>query len=160
MAVMFAVGVPSTALLFFFRARAVFSMNQFAIYFFGLLWLGVLGGCLTTIPGLTGENIGPTPYCVTGGIKLYSTAGAITPLINDTIMFIAISWRLWTNTWARRTVRNGFRAMVFGEYLPAFSRSLLQDGQIYFLSVFFYSIYSLLGRLIRFSTVPRSLAIF
>jgi hypothetical protein len=160
MAVMFAIGVPSTALLFFFRARAVFALNQLAIAFFGVLWLGVLGGCLTTIPGLTGENIGPTPYCITGEIKLYSTAGAITPLINDTIMFFAISWRLWTNTWARRTVKNGFRAMVFGEYLPAFTRSLLQDGQIYFLLVFFYFIYCLLRQLMRFSTVPRSLAIF
>ena len=155
---LFSVAVPSTALLFFFRARAVFAMNPLVVGLFAVLWLGVLGGCLTTIPGLAGENIGPTPYCITGVIRLYSAAGAITPLINDSIMFCAISWRLWSNTWTRRTVKNGFRAMVFGEYLPAFSRSLLQDGQIYFLSVSPSFIY--LRQLIIFSSEPRSVAIF
>jgi hypothetical protein len=133
--VLFSFAVPSTSLLFFFRARAVFSMNPFAVPFFGVLWLGVLGGCLTTIPGISGINIGPTPYCITGVIKTYTVAATITPLINDGIMFFAISWRLCHNTLARRTVENSVRTMVFGDHLPVFSRSMLQDGQIYFLSV-------------------------
>ena len=134
---LFCLAVPSTSLLFFFRARAVFRMNQFAVAFFGALWLGVLGGCLAVIPGLYGVNIGPTLYCLVKMSSMSPVAGAITPLINDSIIFFAISWRLGYNTWARRTVKNGIRAMVFGEYLPAFSRSMLQDGQIYFLSVLY-----------------------
>jgi hypothetical protein len=62
-------------------------------------------------------------------------AASIGPLVNDGIVFFAISWRLWRNTWAPRTVKNSVRVLVFGDYLPAFSRSLLQHGQIYFLSV-------------------------
>ena len=155
--------LPSTALLFFLRARAVFSMNPFAVPFFGVLWLGVLAGCLTTIPGISGVNIGPTSYCITGVIKTYSVAATVTPLINDGIIFFAISWRLCHNTLAQnRTVKNGVRTMVFGDHLPVFSRSMLQDGQIYFLSVFFPILGStlLLRQLITFSTGPRSLSIF
>jgi hypothetical protein len=66
LSVLFCLAVPLTSLLFFFRARAVFGMNPFAVAIFGVLWLGVLGGCLTTIPGIGGTNIGPTPYCVSG----------------------------------------------------------------------------------------------
>jgi hypothetical protein len=157
--VLFCFAIPSTSLLFFFRARAVFGLKSFAVPFFGVLWLGVLGGCLTTIPGMSGVNIGPTPYCITGVIKTYSVAAVITPLINDGIVFFAISWRLCHNTCASRTVKNGVRAMVFGDYLPMVSRSLLQDGQIYFLSVFSYFRCSLLRQLITSSTGPRSLSI-
>ena len=142
LSVLFSVAVPSTTLLFLFRACAVFGMNPFAILFFGVLWLAVLGGCLTTIPGLTGVNIGPTSYCLIGGLQAYAVSGVITPLINGTIVFFAISWRLWHNTWARRTIKNGVRVMIFGDYLPTFSRSMLQDGQVYFLSVFSYFIYT------------------
>ena len=111
-------------------------MNPFAIAFFGLLWLSVLGGCLTTITGISGANIGPSRYCTTVGIKPYAAAGTITPLVNDSIVFFAISFRLSGNSWARRTLKNGVRVIVFGDYLPAFSKSMLQDGQVYFLSEF------------------------
>jgi hypothetical protein len=135
-------------------------MNPFAVAIFGVLWLGVLGGCLTTIPGIGGTNIGPTSYCMSGPVfRIYVVAAAITPLINDGIVFFAISWRLWRNTWARRTVKNSVRSMVYGDYLPTFSKSLLQDGQIYFLSVFSYSRHSL-RQLKTFSTGPRSVPIF
>ena len=156
---LFCLAVPLTSLLFFFRARAVFGRDPFAVAFFGVLWLGVLGGCLTTIPGIGGANIGPTPYCTTGVFKFYAVAAAITPLINDGIVFFAITWRLWRNTWARRTVKNGVRALVYGDYLPMFSKSLLQDGQIYFLSAFSYFRHSL-RQLMILSTGPRSVPIF
>ena len=153
---LFSLAVPLTSLLFFFRACAVFGMNPSAVAIFGVLWLGVLGGCLTTIPGSSGVNIGPTPYCANGAFKLYLIAATVTPLINDGIVFIAISWRLWSNTWTRRTVKNGVR-VVFGDYLPAFSRSLLQDGQIYFLSVFLILSATLVNGIFHRTTVSANL---
>ena len=137
LAVLFIFAISSTSLLFFLRARAVFLLNPLAAAFFGVLWLGVLGGSLTTITAIEGVNLGPTPYCTTGVIKFYSEAAAITPLINDSIVFFAISWHLCSNSSAHPTLRNDVRTMVFGDYLPAFSKSLLQDGQVYFLSVFY-----------------------
>ena len=138
LAVLFVFAMSSTSLLFYFRARAVFLSNPWAVAFFGILWLGVVGGSLTTIPAFVGVNLGPTRRCLTGVIKFYSVACTIAPLINDTIVFLAISWRLcYINIGARPTVRNGVRMAIFGDHLPVFSKSLLQDGQIYFLSVFF-----------------------
>ena len=142
LSVLFVFAMSSTSLLFFFRARAVFLSNPLAVAFFGILWLGVVGGSLTTIPALEGVNLGPTRRCLTGVIRFYSVAGTITPLINDTIVFFAISWRLcYNNNWGRPTVRNGVRMVIFGDHLPGFSKSLLQDGQIYFLSVFYNLFY-------------------
>ena len=92
---------------------------------------------MTTLFGIIGTNIGPTQYCLTGGIKPYAEAAAVIPMINDTIIFCAISWRLWRNNWARPTVKNSFRVFVFGDYLPSFSKSMLLDGQAYYLLVFF-----------------------
>ena len=172
--VLFCLANSLTSLLFVFRACAVFSMNPCAVSIFGVLWLGVLGGCLTTIPGSSGANIGPTLYCTHGVFKLYSVAATLTPLISDGIVFFAISWRLWSNTWTPRTVNNGIRVLVFGDYLPAFSRSLLRDGQIYFLSAFltlsatsvnsiFHRISvcaNLLTMVMAFSTGHRSVPIF
>ena len=135
--VLYFVTIPSTSLLFVFRACAVFRMNLWAIVFFGALWLAVVAGCMTALFGITGANIGPTPYCLTSGIKPYLEAAAVMPMVNDTIIFCAISWRLWHNNWASRTVKNSFRVFVFGDYLPSFSKSMLLDGQAYYLSVFF-----------------------
>ena len=135
-AILFIFAISSTSLLFFFRARAVFRSTPLATVFFGVLWLGVLGGSLTISTAIEGANLGPTPYCTTGVVRFYSVAAVITPLINDSIVFFAISWRLCSNNWAHPTLRNDVRTMVFGDHLPSFSKSLLQDGQVYFLSVF------------------------
>ena len=136
--VFFAFAISSTSLLFFLRARAVFLSNPFATAIFGVLWLGVLGGSLTPSTAFKGENLGPTRYCTIGMIRFYSVAAAIIPLINDIIVFFAISWRLCSNNW---TLKNNVRTMISGDYLPAFSKSLLQDGQDYFLSVFYNLFY-------------------
>ena len=135
--VLFVFAMPSTSLLFFLRARAVFHANPFATAIFGVLWLGVLGGSMTPITAFKGVNLGPTRHCTIGIIRFYSVTAAITPLINDSIVFFAISWRLCANTKADPSLRNDVRTMVFGDHLPAFSKSLLQDGQVYFLSVFY-----------------------
>ena len=131
------VAIPSTSLLFAFRVCAVFGMKLWAIAFFGALWLAVVAGCTTILFGITGANIGPTEYCITSSVKPYMEAAAVIPMVNDTIIFCAISWRLWRNNWARPTVKNSFRVLIFGDYLPSFSKSMLLDGQAYYLLVFF-----------------------
>ena len=66
-------------------------------------------------------------------VKPYTAAAVVVPLINDTLIFIAITWRLHSNSSARRTINDGVRVLVFGNYLPAFSKAMLQDGQVYYL---------------------------
>jgi len=113
-------------------------MNPWAIAFFGGLWLAVPAGCLTTLVGITATNIGPTKFCITGSIRPNTGAVAIILLVSDTIVFLAVTWRLYRNSYARRTITDGVRVLVYGDYLPAFSRLMLQDGQAYYLLVYFY----------------------
>ncbi|KAF8815957.1 hypothetical protein BYT27DRAFT_7186449 [Phlegmacium glaucopus] len=132
--VLYCVAIPSTSLLFFFRTRAVFDRDPWIVAFFAVMWLAVFASCVTPIAGCNAENIGPTSYCMNIEIKSYTIAAAITPLVNDTLVFIAITWRLWCNSSAPRTIEDGTRVLIFGDYLPAFSKAMLQDGQAYYLS--------------------------
>jgi len=133
LAVGFSVAVPSTSLLFFFRVRAVFDRDPWIVYFFAILWLAVLVACATPIAAIRVAHIGPTNYCMNVDIMSYADTAVIVPLINDTLIFIAITLRLWYNSSAPRTVKDGVRVVIFGNHLPVFSRAILQDGQVYYL---------------------------
>jgi len=130
---LYPVAIPATSLLFFFRIKAVFDRNQFVVGFFAFMWLAVLAGCITVTRGVTGINIGPTKYCLNAALEDYVAAAAIIPLVNDTLVFLAISVRLMANSHVDYTVGRGIKTLAFGEYLPSFSKTLFQDGQAYYL---------------------------
>ncbi|EMD35665.1 hypothetical protein CERSUDRAFT_96777 [Gelatoporia subvermispora B] len=133
--IMYPISVSSTCLLFFFRIRAVFDRSNIIVALFFVVWLSVVGGTLTIVTAVKSINIGPTNYCLNASLKSYASAAGITPLIHDTLVFVAISLRLLMNSrvdW-RRDWKLQARAFVTGEYLPVFSRALLQDGQLYFM---------------------------
>ncbi|KAJ7900893.1 hypothetical protein B0H13DRAFT_2336310 [Mycena leptocephala] len=130
--VCYILAVPSTCLLFFLRARAIYHKNTILVLFFFILWLSVLGTAALVPIVATTANIGTTDYCIDIAVKPYASAATITPLVHDTIIFLAISWRLFGNSHVNR--RN-FRAFVTGEYLPQFSKAFLKDGQLYYLHV-------------------------
>ncbi|KAF8956571.1 hypothetical protein BDZ97DRAFT_1925371 [Flammula alnicola] len=126
----------TTSLLFYFRVRAMYKDNKLVVGFFSVMWLGVVAGSF--VPALTAmdfANLGPTKYCIpNGSLGPGVSANLWIFLANDLLIFSAITWRLVKNSMADMTVGNTFRAMFFGQYLPSFSRALLQDGQAYFLS--------------------------
>ena len=130
---LFPIAIPTSSLLFFFRVRAVFGGNNYVVGFFAILWLAVLGTCITVTRSLTGINIGTTKYCLHFILKNFVSSACIVPLVNDTLIFFAISYRLMRNTHVVYDIKTGFRTFLFGDYLPAFSRSLFQDGQMYYL---------------------------
>ncbi|KAH7924531.1 hypothetical protein BV22DRAFT_1090750 [Leucogyrophana mollusca] len=129
----FPVAASATSLLFFFRVRAVYSGNNLITLLFFCLWLSVLGGSLVLIDAVTATTIGPTNYCIDDEIKLSAGAAAITPLIHDTLVFVAISWRLSMISYVEDNPKTRAKAFLYGKYLPAFSRTLLRDGQLYYL---------------------------
>ncbi|KAJ3513401.1 hypothetical protein NLJ89_g2966 [Agrocybe chaxingu] len=136
---LFAVAVPTTSLLFLFRLLAIFDRNNLVRAIFGTLWLAVVAGVLTPTQGLVGANIGPTKYCINVSVEEYVGAAAVIPLVNDTLIFLAISWKLMRNAHINaHPLRSGhgpgLRGFLSGEYLPAFSRGLLHDGQAYYLT--------------------------
>ncbi|KAF9457507.1 hypothetical protein BDZ94DRAFT_1240744 [Collybia nuda] len=129
------VTISSTALLFFLRVRAIFNQNrQISIIFF-ILWLIVVGGSMTAVVSISGTHIGDTPYCVFSDVRSYLTAIAnISLALFDTCIFIAITWSLSTDHLTNKgDGLKGGMAALFGKYLPAFSKALLQDGQKYYM---------------------------
>ncbi|PPQ64454.1 hypothetical protein CVT24_008464 [Panaeolus cyanescens] len=133
----FPIAVSCTSFLFLLRFKAIFNGNKYIVALFICLWIAVVLSTLTGIFGISGVNIGPTEYCATDRFENYVAAAVIVPLVYDTMVFVAISWRLMKEFLvedpAIHTI-SGVKALVFGDYLPAFSRSLLQDGQVYYLT--------------------------
>ncbi|KAJ7222153.1 hypothetical protein GGX14DRAFT_558254 [Mycena pura] len=129
--VCYTIAVPGTCLLFFLRARAIYNNHTILGFFFFIAWLSVLGTAALVPFIATAANIGPTDYCIDVNVKSYASAATITPLVHDTIIFVAISLRLFRNSYV---TRGNFRAFVTGEYLPQFSKALLKDGQLYYLA--------------------------
>ncbi|KAJ3505279.1 hypothetical protein NLJ89_g7503 [Agrocybe chaxingu] len=136
----YAPAVSTTSLLFLIRLRAIFDGHPLIRIVFSGLWLVVLAACLTPGLGLINDNIGTTKYCVQTTVEPYVGAATIVPLINDTLVFLAISWKLmgiaYDTAYPLRSasgLRFRVRAFFRGDYLPAFSRGLLQDGQVYYL---------------------------
>ncbi|KAF9471946.1 hypothetical protein BDN70DRAFT_973215 [Pholiota conissans] len=124
----------STSLLFVLRVCAVYNNSNLPRTFFGITWLAVAASTLVVSLGMEASNIGTTRYCIYTRNTPYIALTFIVSLLHETFVFVAITWRLLQNTHVDCNLRRGFRIVVFGHYLPIFSKTLLQDGQIYYLT--------------------------
>ncbi|RDB23054.1 hypothetical protein Hypma_009726 [Hypsizygus marmoreus] len=131
--VIYHMAFSSTALLFFLRVRAIFKENKLVVAFFFILWLSVLGTSLTIAATGGASMIGPTAYCFPRFIRPYAISSPVTFTIHDSFVFLAISWRLMTSLWGEAGRKKNVKSIIFGKYLPGFSRAILQDGQVYYL---------------------------
>jgi len=129
----YSIAIPASSFLFLLRVRAVFKFNPAIQWLFSFLWLGVLGSALTLPFALHGAHIGPTSYCIDSGVRSFGSAGMIASTIFDSLVFLAISWKLTSDWMQGLTVREKAGIFFGGKALPAFSRGLLQSGQIYYL---------------------------
>jgi len=102
----------------------MYENNIYVTLFFAFMWLAVVGGSVTSTQGVTLIPLGPTNYCTNGKLDAYVIASGIIPLVNDTLVFIAITWRLIHGSPnARLSARTGgMWPLFFGNHLPAFSR--------------------------------------
>ena len=126
-----------TSLLFFLRIRAVFERNPWVVAFFACSWLAVLGNSLSFIVNgvQMDTSLNSSATCLNKEVNPFLTASTIISMINDTLVFLAISWswRLSRNSYDPYTLESGIRLLIFGDYLPVFSKAFLQDGQAYYL---------------------------
>lgn len=127
------IAIPASSFLFLLRVRAVFAAEPVIQRFFSVLWLGVLGSALTFPFALHGAHIGPTKYCINTNTQSFASVGQIGATIYDSLVFLAISWRLSSDSMEGSTPRERMGAFFGGKALPALSRGLLQGGQVYYL---------------------------
>ncbi len=132
--VFYPVALGCTVLLFFFRLRAIYKRNGIVVGCFFVLCCGVLA-CTILLPvGMSGAAVTQTYYCMDGDISAYSYAAIIAPWVYDTLVFIAISWRLMQNASIKSgNIKENLQVITYGKYLPTLSKSLLLDGQRYYL---------------------------
>jgi len=83
--------------------------------------------------GVSAYSIPEGGYCIEIKSKLAYAMVDIPPLVHDTIVFLATSWAFISNSYRGLNLKNSMRVLIFGQFLPAFSRSVLRDGQLYYL---------------------------
>ena len=132
-------GSAGTALLFFFRIRALYRESLVVVGVFAFLWLSVIAGALT-LPisnGTKAAHVLPGElYCVSlATFPAYAGSAIIIPAVYDTLVFFAVSYRLYPTqeasdytTWKQR-----IGLFFTGKGLPRLSKALLQGGQQYYL---------------------------
>jgi len=130
---LYSIALPSSALLLVFRVVALYKDNQYIVAFFALCWIAILALSIVVPMGTTGMQIENTPYCVEIKFKPYAIIGAIIPVVHDTLIFVATAWAFVRNSYMETNLKNSYDVVVLGKNLPAFSKSLLRDGQLYIL---------------------------
>jgi hypothetical protein len=144
LAFIYTVAVPSTLLLFVFRVCALYHNRKYAVVFFSCLWIGLLA-CSIVMPfGTSAYKVPFTNYCIETKTGFAYTVIDLSPLIHDTIIFLATSWAFiyHSSAYQDMTLKNGLRVLLFGKFLPAFSKTILRDGQLYYLWVIFLFLFS------------------
>jgi hypothetical protein len=129
--------IGATGLLFFLRLRAIYNRDRLVVAVFFILWLGLLASAILLPVGFKGGAIENTPYCTYVSVSRVAFYSRLGPLVFDTLVFVAISWRLSRignlDKTGLRAGKKTITKMVLGTDLPTFTRGLLIDGQIYYL---------------------------
>ncbi|KAJ6491088.1 hypothetical protein C8R45DRAFT_760013, partial [Mycena sanguinolenta] len=101
--------------------------NQLVYAMFSFLLLAVIAGGVTTPIGVRAVHIGPTMQCITAAMLSHVDVAAIIPLINNTAIFLAITYRFLTYTIVANSSTAWLRGFVSGTGLSTLSRALLQS---------------------------------
>lgn len=157
---LFSVMICTSALLFFLRVRAIFFASRAASVYFFLLWLAVLGSCArvsSVMHASTESNSvstkfnaphkdlssqrGTLHFCELRQMEVACLSCNISALVFDTIVFIALSWRILhfcaeDDAWSIR-----WRYFIGKLRLPYISESVLRGSQIYYMYVLLISAY-------------------
>ncbi|KAJ7025418.1 hypothetical protein C8F04DRAFT_135671 [Mycena alexandri] len=128
------IGVSGAAFLFFLRVRAIFQRERIPTIIFGFMWLAVLASSISTVPG-GAIRLGDPMVCVLvprHAVAISGLAGIVV-MVHDTMVFFAISYRLISTFETQQTRREKVKALFSGANLPAFSKSLFMEGQMYYM---------------------------
>ncbi|KZP32791.1 hypothetical protein FIBSPDRAFT_1012776 [Athelia psychrophila] len=132
------VAIASTSFLFFLRVRAVYLQSRTITIMFGALWVVTIsiGIGFIALEVRGAEKLGSyTPYCTNTNttIKYHSMPITMT-FVHDTMVFLAISYRLAADAVTAADWRSRVLPIVTGKGLFSLSRSLMKTGQLYYLA--------------------------
>ncbi|THU93683.1 hypothetical protein K435DRAFT_568365, partial [Dendrothele bispora CBS 962.96] len=134
----FIIEINSIALLFFLRARAIFHDVPRMQMFLACLWTLVFGSSiLNFFVAHSAHSLVEPKACTQENIEpFYSMVSIGALLVFDTVVYIAISYRLFQTFLFHERGEPVFQRtciLLNGMTLPTFSRSLFRDGQLYYL---------------------------
>ncbi|PPQ98480.1 hypothetical protein CVT26_013881 [Gymnopilus dilepis] len=122
----------ASASLFFQRVKAVYSGQKSVHYLFAILLLVNVG---TSFVVPLGSKLGPlanTGYCTNKGLKRYTAAAPMMRLIYDSLVFLAISFKIATMRGVSGEVVT-LRTLFSRKSSSRLVRALLRGGQQYYL---------------------------
>ncbi|XP_006459686.1 hypothetical protein AGABI2DRAFT_116646 [Agaricus bisporus var. bisporus H97] len=128
----------SSSYIFLRRAQAIYAERKGPQKFFFISWLFVFGaGCLIPL-GVHPSYIPGTYYYRYPGLATYVIAAPLVLLLFDTLVFIAISYKIYKehsmdvdSMEEQRTTRSWIR-LLSGRRLPLISKAVLRGGQQYY----------------------------
>ncbi|KAF7972530.1 hypothetical protein HWV62_17828 [Athelia sp. TMB] len=151
---------PATALLFYARASAVYLHAKPAVVFFGLCWGAVFANYvvdgINTV--LSFGQVPGTQICNVIKKKGHGTS-FIAIAVYDTIIYLAISWRLSSLSRAGDHWKARITSLATGRGLYSVSRGMLHEGQLYYLYVSSQTTVSQAHREDPSTTVPLTITI-
>ncbi|KAJ7811979.1 hypothetical protein B0H13DRAFT_2471789 [Mycena leptocephala] len=118
------IGVSAVVFLFFLRVPAIYVGERLVTIIFGFSWFAILASSIT-IP----------IECIVLHVEGYVGSSGIIITVHDTIVFFTISYRLVSNfaDGERQTRGEQMKELFSGANLPAFSKALFTDGQMYYM---------------------------
>ena len=124
--------MPAACGLFFVRLRGVYWRDKYIIAFFGFCWLVVLGLFVSdsTRGLLRCSDAAQLTQCLE--FHPYDAWGYIATAAYDTLMYLAISWKLASFSSGDRW-QDRLKSFFTGDGLGWLSKILLQSGQVYYL---------------------------
>ncbi|KZP19071.1 hypothetical protein FIBSPDRAFT_1045806 [Athelia psychrophila] len=135
------VAITSTSFLFFLRVRAVYLQSRTITILFGALWAvtASVGICFGALEVHGAEHIPHTAHCA-NTIAKYNFIPVTMTFVHDTMVFLAISYRLAAGAVTAGDWRSRVLSIVTGKGLFSLSRSLMKGGQLYYLAttMFFF----------------------
>jgi len=141
----FFLALTSNLALFCLRARAVYQGNQLVRGTLLALWLATVGSCLTVFfvfDAVPNPRKEVSSCILTERSFSASIAIALTAFVHDTAVFVSISYRMYQLIHLDKYSED----KLFQLLIPAPSnilslwRCILQDGQIFYLYVFFFRV--------------------
>ncbi|KAF8140864.1 hypothetical protein K438DRAFT_1692478 [Mycena galopus ATCC 62051] len=129
------VAVCGTSFLFVFRVSAIFGGDRIVTTVFGCLWLAAVASSITLPVGESALAIpvGDPTVCIISRAEPYVGASAVILTVASVATFLAISYRLASNL--LHTEHQEDAKARGGTNSTIFLRSLLMDGQMYYLIV-------------------------